>query len=71
MQGEVGWDDLTTLGLGMHWQIRDGLKLVFGVDDVFNSGPDVMIFAVGNGPERVLWYPIQGRTFYAALLWTF
>ncbi len=71
MQGEVGWDNLTTFGLGVRWRIRDDLKLVFGVDDVFNSGPDVMLFATGNGPERTLWYPIQGRAFYATLLWTF
>ena len=48
-----------------------GGKLVFGVDDVFNAGPDVMLFATGNGPERTLWYPIQGRAFYASLIWTF
>ncbi len=71
MQGEVGWDNLTTLGLGLRYQIRDDLKLVVGVDDIFDAGPDVMLFAVGNGPERTLWYPIQGRTFYATLLWTF
>ena len=71
MQGEVGWDNLTTFGLGMRWQLRDDLKLVFGVDDVFNAGPDVMLFATGNGPERTLWYPIQGRAFYASLIWTF
>lgn len=71
MQGEVGWDDLTTLGLGLRWQIKDGMKLVVGVDDIFDAGPDVMLFATGNGPERTLWYPIQGRTFYATLIWTF
>lgn len=71
MQGEVGWDNLTTLGLGIRWQIRDGLKLIAGVDDIFDAGPDILLFATGNGPERTLWYPIQGRTFYATLVWTF
>lgn len=71
MQGEVGWDDLTTFGLGFKYQINDSLKLVAGVDDLFNAGPDVLLFATGNGPERTLWYPIQGRTFYATLIWTF
>lgn len=71
MQGAVGWDDFTSFGLGFKYQINDSLKLVAGVDDLFNAGPDVKLFAVGNGPERTLWYPIQGRTFYATLLWTF
>ena len=71
MQGEVGWDDLTTFGLGFKYQVNDSLKLVAGVDDLFNAGPDVLLFATGNGPERTLWYPIQGRTFYATLIWTF
>ncbi|MEG2183777.1 MAG: TonB-dependent receptor [Cloacibacillus sp.] len=71
MQGEVGWDNLKTFGLGIRYQINDRLKLVLGVDDVFNAGPDVMLFATGNGPERTLWYPMQGRAFYATLLWNF
>ena len=71
MQGEVGWDNLTTVGFGVRYLIRENLKLVVGVDDIFNAGPDVLLFATGNGPERTLWYPIQGRAFYATLMWTF
>ncbi|NLL36570.1 MAG: TonB-dependent receptor [Fretibacterium sp.] len=71
MQGKVGWTDLLTTGLGIRWQPRENLKLVLGVDDVFDAGPDLKLFAVGSGPERTLWYPIQGRTFYMSLIWNF
>ena len=71
MQGEVGWGDLTTFGFGFKCRITDALNITVGVDDIFNAGPDVLLFAVGTGPERTLWYPIQGRTFYATLIWTF
>ena len=71
MQGEVGWTDLLTAGLGVRWQPKENLKLVLGVDDLFDKGPDLKLFAVGTGPERMLWYPLQGRTFYVSLIWTF
>ncbi|MDR2780608.1 MAG: hypothetical protein LBB28_05740 [Synergistaceae bacterium] len=40
-----------------------------GVDDVFDkAGTWRMHPASGlNGPTRMLWYPIEGRSFYATL----
>ena len=68
---EVKQDDLFTVGFGARYQIRDDLKLVVGVDDIFDEAPDVLFLATGYGPERTMWYPLQGRTFYATLIWTF
>ena len=41
------------------------------MDDVFDKGPEVLFLAEGYGPDRTMWYPLQGRTFYASLIWTF
>lgn len=68
---EVKQDDLFTVGFGARYQIRDDLKLVVGVDDIFDEAPDVLFLAEGYGPDRTMWYPLQGRTFYATLIWTF
>ncbi len=68
---EVKQDDLLTFGVGLRYSIKDDLKLVVGVDDVFDKGPEVLFLAEGYGPDRTMWYPLQGRTFYASLIWTF
>ncbi|KEJ92323.1 TonB-dependent receptor plug domain-containing protein [Synergistes jonesii] len=68
---EVKQDDLLTFGVGLCYSIKDDLKLVVGVDDIFDKGPDVLFLAEGYGPDRTMWYPLQGRTFYASLIWTF
>ena len=68
---EVKQDDLLTFGIGLRYSIKDDLKLVAGVDDIFDKGPDVLFLAEGYGPDRTMWYPLQGRTFYASLIWTF
>ena len=68
---EVKQDDLLTFGIGLRYSIKDDLKLVVGVDDVFDKGPEVLFLAEGYGPDRTMWYPLQGRTFYASLIWTF
>jgi len=68
---EVKQDDLLTFGVGLRYSIKDDLKLVVGVDDIFDKGPDVLFLAEGRGPDRVMWYPLQGRTYYASLIWTF
>ena len=64
-------DDLFTVGVGLHWRIRERLKLTLGVDDIFDEGPELKMYLVKNGPERTMWYPLQGRTFYATLTWEF
>mgnify|MGYP000793886903 FL=1 len=68
---EVKQDDLFTVGFGLRYSIREDLKLIVGVDDIFDKAPEVLFLAEGYGPDRTMWYPLQGRTFYASLLWTF
>lgn len=68
---EVKQDDLLTIGFGLRYSVRKDLKLVVGVDDIFDKGPEVLFLAEGYGPDRTMWYPLQGRTFYASLIWTF
>lgn len=67
----IKMDDLFTLGLGFKYMFHENLRLIMGVDDVFDEGPDVKRVPVGNGPTRTMWYPLQGRTFYATLMWDF
>ena len=59
------------MGFGLRYSIREDLKLIVGVDDIFDKAPEVLFLAEGYGPDRTMWYPLQGRTFYASLLWTF
>ncbi len=69
--GSIKMDNLFTVGIGLHWRIRERLKLTVGVDDIFDEGPDIKMYSVKNGPARTMWYPLQGRTFYATLTWEF
>jgi vitamin B12 transporter len=64
-------DDFFTADFGLRWRINENLKLTLGVDDAFNGTKDLKLRATVAGPERMLWYPLQGRTFYATLTWTF
>ena len=68
---EVKQDNLLTVWVGFRYDIKDNLKLVAGVDDIFDKSPEVLFLAEGYGPDRTMWYPLQGRTFYATLIWTF
>ena len=47
------------------------MKVVVGVDDIFDKSPETLMYAVYNGPASTMWYPLQGRTFYATLTWDF
>ncbi|MDO5114531.1 MAG: TonB-dependent receptor [Synergistaceae bacterium] len=67
--GLVKIDNLFTTGIGLKYQINDRLKLAAGVDDIFNKSVDLKQFT--EIVSSTLWYPIQGRTFYATLTWEF
>ncbi|WP_418505100.1 TonB-dependent receptor plug domain-containing protein [Cloacibacillus evryensis] len=69
--GSVRMDDILTLGLGLRWKFSDNMKVVVGVDDIFDKSPETLMYAVYNGPSSTMWYPLQGRTFYATLTWDF
>lgn len=68
---QVRYDDLFLLNLGLNWQINENGRFSFGVRDLLDEGPETQLVTTANGPERTPWYPIQGRTFYVTLRWTF
>lgn len=69
--GTIRMDNLFTVGCGFRWKFRKNMNIVAGVDDLFDKSPDVNMYAVNNGPSRTMWYPLQGRTWYATLTWEF
>ena len=83
---------LTTVNLGANWMVaktspNKGLRLAFGVNDVFNKGPEQELGGPGYARSHLIhdpgnhartWlipnnvaYPRQGRTFYATLNWSY
>ncbi len=69
--GTIKMDDYYTVGIGVKYRLSETLKISAGVDDIFDAAPDTQMFAVYNGPARTMWYPMQGRTFYATITWDF
>ena len=71
--GSSTWQTaLTTVGLGGKYNFKNGLKLVAGVNDLFNKGPEMEEYTVRPDWEaspRNPDYPVQGRTYYATLQW--
>lgn len=67
-------DELSTLDLGLKYNIRKDLKLITGVNDVFNKSPEVYMRSYSSdGSVSVpsnIWYPLQGRTYYVTLQYT-
>lgn len=69
--GSIKMDDTFTTGLGCRYRFSDKANVVFGVDDIFDKSPDTEMYAVYNGPSRTMWFPMQGRTYYATFTWEF
>lgn len=68
----VEMDGYVTANLGFHYRINDSWKISAGVDDVFDKSSEVKRRPVhGVGPESLLWFPLQGRTYYLTVTWTF
>jgi outer membrane cobalamin receptor len=54
--------------IGIKYDLNDRARLTLGMDDVFNDADGWRMRPDGlNGPVRMLWYPVEGRTFYATL----
>jgi outer membrane receptor protein involved in Fe transport len=80
------WENpLTTMNIGGSWLAaktspNKGLRVSFGVNDVFNEGPkqtiggyqkDVLNILNGFYSSPNVQYPYQGRTVYATLNWSY
>ncbi len=62
---------LTTVGLGAKYKIDKDCQIIAGVNDLFDKGPE-MTFTSGSrefGTEhnKLIEYPLQGRTYYVTL----
>lgn len=62
---------LTTIDLGMKYKINKALQVMVGVNDVLNKADDMYQHMAHGGPARNIQYPIQGRTYYATVQYSF
>lgn len=62
---------LTTVGLGAKYKIGKDLQIVAGVNDLFDKGPEMTFTSTTNTPgetqNKLIEYPLQGRTYYVTL----
>jgi outer membrane cobalamin receptor len=65
---KVLFDARNVWNVGVKYDLSETMRLTLGVDDVFDSADGWRMRPDGlNGPVRMLWYPVEGRTFYATL----
>jgi outer membrane cobalamin receptor len=65
---KVLFDARNVWNIGVKYDISPTTQFVAGVDDVFNDADDWRMRPDGlNGPTRMLWYPVEGRTFYLTM----
>lgn len=70
--GAVKWQSsLTTMDVGVKYKFNKSLQLAVGCNDVLNKANDMYLDMYGNGEIRNIQYPIQGRTYYATLQYTY
>jgi outer membrane receptor for ferrienterochelin and colicin len=55
--------------VGLKYDVTPTARLSIGVDDVFDDADDWRMHPDQglNGPTRVLWYPVEGRSYYMTL----
>jgi outer membrane receptor for ferrienterochelin and colicin len=71
-QETVIFDRRGVWNLGFKYDLSPAAHLMAGVDDAFNGSDGWRMRSNGyNGPERILWYPVEGRTFYMTLKFAF
>ena len=65
---KVLFDARNIFNIGVKYDFSDATHLTIGVNDVFNNADDWKMRPDGyNGPTRMLWYPVEGRTYYLTL----
>lgn len=66
---KVLFDERNILNIGVKYELSPTTKLIAGVDDVFDDADDWRMRPDGlDGPTRMLWYPVEGRSYYLTLL---
>ncbi|MDR1649976.1 MAG: TonB-dependent receptor [Synergistaceae bacterium] len=69
---KVLFDARSVWNAGVRYDLSGTTQLTLGVNDIFDKADDWRMRPDGlNGPVRMLWYPVEGRTFYATLTMTF
>jgi outer membrane receptor protein involved in Fe transport len=65
---KVLFDARSLFNMGVKYDLSPNMHLSIGVDDVFNNADNWKMRPEGhNGPSRMLWYPVEGRSFYLSL----
>jgi outer membrane cobalamin receptor len=65
---KVLFDARNVFNVGLKYSLSPTSQLILGVDDLFNEADGWRMRPDGqNGPTRMLWYPIEGRSFYMTL----
>jgi outer membrane cobalamin receptor len=65
---KILYDARNLFNIGVKYDISPTTHLVAGVDDVFNDADGWRMRPDGyNGPTRMLWYPVEGRSYYMTL----
>ena len=69
--GELPWQSsLTTMDVGVKYKINKSLQVAVGCNDVLNKANDMYLRTTYSEMRNIL-YPIQGRTYYATLQYTY
>ena len=69
---KVLFDARNVWNVGVKYNLSGTTQLILGVDDVLNDADGWRMRPDGlNGPVRMLWYPVEGRTFYATMIMEF
>lgn len=69
--GALPWQSsLTTMDVGVKYKINKSLQVAVGCNDVLNKAND-MYLRITYSEMRNILYPIQGRTYYATLQYTY
>ncbi|MCL2010998.1 MAG: TonB-dependent receptor [Synergistaceae bacterium] len=64
----VLFDARNIINIGVKYDLSPTTHLTVGIDDLFNNADKWRIRPDGyNGPVRMLWYPIEGRSYYLTL----
>lgn len=69
--GALPWQSsLTTMDVGVKYKINKSLQVAVGCNDVLNKANDMYLRTAYSEMRNIL-YPIQGRTYYATLQYTY
>ncbi|MDR2522737.1 MAG: TonB-dependent receptor [Synergistaceae bacterium] len=68
MSEHVLFDARNILNVGLKCDVSPTMRLVIGVNDVLDDADSWRMRPNGlGGPTRILWYPVEGRSYYLTL----